>query len=111
MIDITNPDSIKAIKKVEQLIEDAVERNNIEALKWLQEEAYATKPRKCEDGTTREVKKSITEIRAAYIKKFLNYQTRAEASKAKNKEAKKAKEKEELDNAFAKAFAKLSGGQ
>jgi len=111
MIDITNPDSIKAIKKVEQLITDAVERNDIEALKWLQAEAYATKTRKREDGSTYEVKKSITEIRAAYIKKFLNYKTKSEASKARSKQAKKDKEKEQLDNAFAKAFAKLNGGK
>lgn len=111
MIDITNPDSIKAIKRVEQLIEDAVERNDINALNWLQDEAYSTKTRKGDDGTIRVVKKSITEIRAAYIKQFLNYKTKSEASKAKSKEAKRAKEKEELDKAFANAFAKLNGGK
>ena len=107
MIDISNPDSIKAIKDIQVLINDAAERKDKKALKWLQTEAYSTKTRKREDGTTYEVKKSITEIRAAYIKKFLNYKTKSEASKAKSKQAKKDKEKERLDEAFAKAFAAL----
>lgn len=109
MIDVSNPDSIKAIKSVDVLIEDATERKDIKALTWLQAEAYSTKTRKRDDGTTFEVKKSITEIRAAYIKKFLNYRTKSEASKAKSKQAKKDREKERLDEAFAKAFALLEG--
>lgn len=104
-IDITNPDSFKKLT-LKDLIADAVERKDGKALKWLQEQANEKKERS-KDGTKYFVRKSIVEIRAAYVKKFLNYKTQGAVSKEKARAAKEAKVQKELDRMFAEAFAQL----
>lgn len=105
MIDVRTAELNKL--KLEDLIADAVERKDVAALEWLQIEANSMKQRTREDGTKYEVRKSIVEIRPAYLKKFLNYQSKSEATKQKAKAQKKAKAQQELDNKFAAAFAAI----
>ena len=105
MIDINKAELNKL--KLEDLIADAVERKDVAALEWLQTEANSMKQRTREDGTKYEVRKSIVEIRPAYLKKFLGYTTKSEASKQRAKAAKKAKAQQELDDKFAAAFAQI----
>ena len=93
--------------KIDHLIADAVARNDVSALEWLQAESNSMKTRTREDGTTYEVRKSIVEIRPAYLKKFLGYTSKSEASKARAKAQKKEKAQKILDDKFAQAFAKL----
>lgn len=105
MIDINNAELNKL--KLEDLIADAVERKDVAALEWLQVEANSMKQRTREDGTKYEVRKSIVEIRPAYLKKFLGYTSKSEASKERNKAQKKAKAQAALDDKFAAAFAAI----
>ena len=106
MIDLTQPGTFKNLK-LDDLINDAVERNDMEALKWLQEQANSMKERKREDGTTYQVRMSIVEIRANYLKDILKYKSKSEAAKERARQAKKDKDQKELDDKFAAAFAKL----
>ena len=92
---------------LDDLIADAVARKDKEALNWLKVEANSMKTRTKEGGATYEVRKSIVEIRPAYLKKFLGYQSKSEAAKERAKEAKKAKAQKKIDDAFAAAFAEL----
>lgn len=94
---------------LDDLIKDAVARKDKEALEWLKVEANSMKTRTKEDKTTYEVRKSIVEIRPAYLKKFLGYQSKSEAAKQRAKDAKKAKAQKKIDDAFAAAFAELDG--
>lgn len=103
MIDINKPDEFKKLKLAD-LINDAVARKNKEALEWLKVEANSMKTRKREDGTEYEVRKSIVEIRANYVKKFLNYKTKGAAAKERAKQAKAEKQQREIDNMFEDAF-------
>lgn len=105
MIDIKTAELNKL--KLEDLIADAVERKDVAALEWLRNEANSMKERTREDGTKYEVRKSIVEIRPAYLKEFLGYTSKSEASKQKAKAAKKAKAQQALDDKFAAAFAAL----
>lgn len=92
---------------LENLIEDAVARKDVAALEWLKKEANEMKTRTKEDGTKYEVRKSIVEIRPAYLKKFLGYQSKSEAAKERAKAQKKAKAQQKIDDAFAAAFAAI----
>lgn len=105
-IDISKPETFKKLT-LKDLIADAVARKDAEALKWLQEQANEKKERTKEGGEKYSVRKSIVEIRAAYVKKFLNYKTQGAVSKEKARAAKEAKVQKELDDMFAKAFAQL----
>ena len=105
---IINPYAEDATKKtLDDLIADAIERKDVEALKWLKTQANTTKTRKRTDGTTYEVKLSIVEIRPNYYKNFLNYKTKgALAAEAKRKKERDRKQKA-LDDKFADAFKAL----
>lgn len=105
-IDISNPDTFKKLT-IDDLINDALERKDVKALKWLQEEANSTKERTRDDGTKYEVRKSIVEIRAAYVKDILGYKSKSEAAKERARQAKKEKSQKLLDDKFAAAFALL----
>lgn len=105
-IDISKPDTFKKLT-IDELIADAVERKDVKALKWLQKEANSTKERTRDDGTKYEVRKSIVEIRAAYVKEFLGYKSKSEAAKERARQAKKEKSQKQLDDKFAAAFALL----
>lgn len=102
-LDLTNQEAIKKYT-IKDLIADAVERNDLDALKWLQIEANTLKERTKSDGTKYEVKKSIVEIRAEYIKKYLNYKTKGKQSAEAAKARKREKRQQELDALFEKAF-------
>ena len=105
-IDITNPASFSKLT-LENLIADAVERKDTEALNWLKVEANTMKDRTRTDGSTYKVRKSIVEIRAVYVKKFLGYTTESEAAKERARKAKLDKAQKKIDDAFAKAFGDL----
>lgn len=105
LIDMTSAEVNKLT--LDDLIKDALARKDKDALEWLKKEANEMKTRKKEDGTTYEVRKSIVEIRPAYLKKFLKYQSKSEAAKQRAKDAKKAKAQQKIDDAFAAAFAAL----
>ena len=105
-LDLSTRESINKIT-LDDLIGDAVERGDIKALKWLQEEATSTKERTKSDGTKYKVNKSIIEIRPAYIKMFLNYKPKSTLSAEQAKARKKEKKQKELADKFAQAFAKL----
>jgi hypothetical protein len=105
-IDLTKPENFKKLT-LEDLINDAVAREDVEALEWLKVQSNTMKTRKKEDGTTYEVRKSVVEYRPEYLKVFCKYQPVATPSKERAKQAKKDKAQRELDDKFAKAFAKL----
>lgn len=106
MIDITKPETYKNAELAD-LIEDAVARNDREALKWLDVESSKKKERTRSDGTKYMVKKPISEIRPAYLKKFCGYKTKSSVSKENEKARKRQKEEEARKQLFAEAFAKL----
>ena len=104
-IDITTAELNKLT--LDNLIQDAVARKDVEALNWLKVQANEMKTRTREDGTKYEVRKSIVEIRPAYLKNFLGYQSKSDAAKERAKAQKKAKAQEKIDKAFEDAFAEL----
>jgi hypothetical protein len=106
MIDLNNPGEFKNLK-LDDLIADAVERKDKKALEWLKEQATSLKTRTRDDGTTYEVRKSIVEIRANYLKDILKYKPKSEVAKERARQAKKEKDKKELEDKFAAAFAQL----
>lgn len=105
MIDIKTAELNKLT--LDDLIADAVARKDREALEWLKKEANEMKDRSKEGGGTYKVRKSIVEIRPAYLKKFLGYQSKSEAAKERAKAQKKAKAQQKIDDAFAAAFAAI----
>lgn len=100
MIDITNVNIQKL--KLTDLIEDAVERNDKEAIEWLRAEAKKKVARKGKDGTITQAYQPVNMFRVEYLTKFCGYQ---------KKEAVRltAEQKRErmLDTMFEEAFAKI----
>lgn len=105
-INLSSQEEIRKLT-LKDLIADAVERKDKDALKWLQEESAKKVERKREDGTVYEVDKSIVSIRAEYIKKFLDYKPASTLSKEMAKTRKREKREKEREAMFADAFAKL----
>lgn len=105
-INLSSQEEIRKLT-LKDLIADAVERKDKDALKWLQEESAKKVERKREDGTVYEVDKSIVSIRAEYIKKFLDYKPVSTLSKEMAKARKREKREKEREAMFADAFAKL----
>lgn len=106
MIDITKPETYeKAL--LPDLINDAVARKDKKALEWLKKESETFKERTRADGTKYKVKKSISEIRPAYLKKFCGYKTKSSVSKENEKARKRKKEEDARKKMFADAFKKL----
>lgn len=106
VIDIKDTKATKTLTLID-LINDAVARQDKEALEWLQDESAKTTERTKSDGTKFTVGKTIIAIRSEYLKKFLGYKPNSgsageAAAKAK---AKKDAEREAL---FAEAFKKLN---
>ena len=105
-IDITNQELIRKLT-LQDLIDDAIERKDKEALRWLEDEAFKQVTRKKKDSDeTVEVTNPIISIRAAYLRKFLGYEP--QPNKPYNKEAAKAKRIADRKAMFAAAFAKIS---
>lgn len=100
MIDINNV-NIRELKLTD-LIADATERNDKEALAWLREQAMKKVPRKGNGDTTKEAYQPVNMFRVEYLTKFCGY---------KKKEAVKltAEQKREqmLNSMFDEAFAKI----
>lgn len=105
-INLSSQEAIRKLTLID-LINDAVERNDKEALKWLETESGKKVERRKEDGTTYEVDKSIVSIRAEYIKKFLDYKPASTLSKEAAKARKREKREKERADLFAQAFSKL----
>lgn len=105
-INLSNQEAIRKLTLTD-LIDDAVERNDKDALEWLKVESGKKVERRKEDGTVYEVDKSIVSIRAEYIKKFLDYKPASTLSKEAAKARKREKREKERADLFAAAFAKL----
>lgn len=97
----------KAIRKLtlDDLMEDAVERNDKEALRWLEDEAFKTATRKNKAGEDVVVSKPLISTRAEYLRKFLGYVPAP--NKSYDREKEKAKRDAEKRAKFAAAFARL----
>lgn len=110
-IDITNQEVIRKLTR-EDLINDAVERGDKTALRWLEDEFFKMVPVKDKNGKeTGEFKPNpLISIRAEYLRKFLGYTPND--SKA-NTAAAKARAKSEREAAlrakFEEAFRKVNG--
>lgn len=98
----------EALRKLtfKDLAEDAVERNDIEALRFLEDERHKVITRTRKDGTTYEVPNPIVSMRAAYIRKFLGYEPK-KPDTTKAREAAKAKKQAEMDEYMADAFKRI----
>ena len=106
-INLSSQEEIRKLT-LKDLIADAVERKDKDALKWLQEESAKKVERKREDGTVYEVDKSIVSIRAEYIKKFLDYKPASTLSKEMAKARKREKREKEREDMFRTAFEELN---
>ena len=104
-----NPNNIEEYRKttLDDLISDAVERSDVTALTWLQEESKKKEKRTKQDGTTILAAKPMPSIRSAYAKKFLGYKVKGKASAEEQRKRKQAKMDKERDAKFAAAFAQL----
>ena len=91
---------------LDDLIADALARNDREGLEFLQTESA-----KQVERTIRGVKMMIDQplniVRSNYLKKYCGYKTKAQREKEEEKQAKKAKERQERADKFAAAFAAL----
>lgn len=100
MIDINNVNIQKL--KLTDLIADATERNDKEALEWLREQAMKKVTCTGKDGTTTEKYQPANMFRIEYLAKFCGY-------KRKNTEKLTAEQKRErmLNAMFDEAFANI----
>lgn len=100
IIDVNNVNIQKI--KLSDLIEDAIERNNKEALEWLREQAMKKVECKGKDGSVTEKFQPVNMFRIEYMTKFCGYE------KKKNVKL-TAEQKRELmlDSMFNEAFAKI----
>ena len=101
-IDITNPGSFASLK-LEDLVADAAERKDRAAYNWLMREANKEVERELKDGRKIMVAKPLTTIRKEYLRDYLGYKpASSEESKARAKEAAKAKRKAQHEELFKK---------
>ena len=103
MIDIKNV-NIQRLKLTD-LIEDAVDRNNKEALEWLRTEAKKKVDRKQKDGSVTQVYQPANMFRIEYLTRFCGYE-----KKVAVKLTPEQKKERRLDGMFDKAFALLEEG-
>ena len=87
---------------IDDLINDAVERGDIEALNWLDKESGTTVERK-RKGQVIKAKKNISQIRAEYRVKFLDYKPNNKVSVNLARERKAQKEEEARKAQFEQA--------
>lgn len=100
IIDINNVNIQKL--KLADLISDAVERKDEEALKWLHEQAMKKVEGKDKDGNATEKFQPANMFRVEYLKKFCGYQKR----KAEKLTPEQKRERM-LEGMFGEAFAKI----
>lgn len=105
-IDITSKEAIRKLT-LKELVADAVERKDIEALRFLEDESSKKETKTKEDGTTYEASINIIKIRTEYLKKFLGYVPQSELSKDAKRAQQKAKREKEKSDMFANAFKAL----
>lgn len=91
---------------LEMLVNDAVSRKNIEALKWLQTES-AKKSERTRNGVKIEVSQNINAIRANYAKKFLGYKPMTKQSAEVLRKRKQEKAEQARKALFDRAFEQL----
>lgn len=101
-IDITNQEAIRKLTR-EDLMSDAIARNDKAALRWLEDEFFKEVPCKDKDGKeTGDFKPNpLISVRAEYLRKFCGYTPKD--SKAHNASS-KAKAKAEREAALRKQF-------
>lgn len=100
MINIENM-NIQKLKLID-LINDAAERKDHEALKWLHEQAMTKVERKEKDGSVKETFQPVNAFRVEYLTKFCGYQ-----KKNAVKLTAEQKRKKMLDAMFDEAFANI----
>ena len=105
-IDITSKEAIRKLT-LKDLVDDAVERKDIDALRFLEDESTRKETKTKEDGTTYEASINIIKIRTEYLKKFLHYVPQSELSKDAKRAQQKAKTEKEQSDMFADAFKAL----
>lgn len=118
MIDVNAKDFSLAAVTLQMMVNDAVERGDKEALRFLEDNATATVMRKIDkekemtEDNCREVTKPVTMYRVEYLTKYCGYVVKkyapSDEAKAKARERAKAKAKKERENLFANAFAALN---
>ena len=106
-IDINNKEAIRKLT-LKDMVEDAVARNDIKALRFLEDESRRKETKTKEDGTTYEASVHIIKIRTEYLKQFLGYVPQSELSKEAKKEQQKKKREKEKSDMFAEAFKALT---
>lgn len=105
-IDITNQSAIRKLT-LQDLVDDAVERKDKAALRWLEDESSKQVMRKKKNSDEMvEVTKPIISIRAEYLKTFLGY-TPQPAKSTYNSDAAKAKRNAARKAMFSAAFDKI----
>jgi hypothetical protein len=98
MIDINNVNIQKL--KMTDLIADAVERKDEEALKWLHEQAMKKVAGKDKDGNATEKFQPVNMFRVEYLTKFCGYQKK-EAVKLTAEQKRERMLSAMFDEAFA----------
>jgi len=102
-IDLTNQEALRKLT-LEDLVADAVEKQDIDALRFLEDEASQTDKRtNKKTGVEYEVPRSIVSIRAKYLRDYCGY-TPKRPDASKSKEKKKAERAEKRANLFEQAF-------
>ena len=101
MIDIKNV-NIQRLKLTD-LIEDAVERNDKEAIEWLRTEAKKKVERKKKNGSVTQVYQPANMFRIEYLTRFCGYE-----KKPVVKLTAEQKRERKLDSMFDEALAKLN---
>lgn len=91
---------------LDDLIADAVARKDREGLEYLQTESIKQVKRTLR-GVEMEIDQPLNVYRNNYLKKYCGYKTKAERKKDEDKQAKKAKEREERAKKFVDAFKAL----
>ena len=95
-IDITNINTKNL--KLEDLIADAVERKDAEAIAWLREKANTRVPRNNKDGSVTQVRQPVKMYVNEYLAKFHGYDKKKVASK---------KREDKLNAMFDEALAQI----
>lgn len=101
MIDINNVNIQKL--KLSDLIADATERKDKEALEWLREQAMKKIERNDKDGSVKQVYQPVNMFRIEYLARFCGY-TKRNAVKLTAEQ----KREKMLNDMFGEAFAKIT---
>ena len=103
-----NPYNVEEYRtmKLNDLIDDAVERKDRKALEWLKTES-AKKVERTKGDKVMKVAMPLPQIRANYAKKFLNYSNKSKASAEAQRKRKAEKREQERLALFDDAFARI----